>query len=151
MTAAVPSAVPSAAAGGVSGQPPRAVEGRADPGGDQRRVAEQLLPGEVDDLVTRFTQQPVPLELCDRLAAALVLEQPVSLRDHVVLAPEKIHSADESPVLTGDMDLQFRRRQSLITEGDPRAGLQHGLRAPVREIDDLSRLANAGPAFAPGQ
>src|SRR5215475_12620938 len=124
MTAAVPSAVPSAAAGGSSGQPPRAVEGRADPGGDQRRVAEQLLPGEVDDLVTRFTQQPVPHELGDRLAAALVLEQSVSLPDRAETPPAEIDPRDQPAVLAGDMDLQFGRRQALITEGDPRAGLQ---------------------------
>src|SRR5215475_2848567 len=105
MTAAVPSAVPSAAAGGSSGQPPRAVEGRADPGGDQRRVAEQFLPGEVDDLVTRFPQQPVPLQLGDRLAAALVLEQPVSLRDRAVVPPAEIDPRDQPSVPAGDMDL----------------------------------------------
>ena len=49
MTAAAPSVAPSAVvAGGVSGQPPRAVEGRADLFGDPRRVAEQILPGEVE-------------------------------------------------------------------------------------------------------
>jgi len=129
MTVAALSAAPSAvAAGGVSCQPPRAVEGRPDPGGDPRRLAEQFLPGEVDDLVTRFPQQPVPLELGDRLAAALVLEQPVSLRDRVAVPPAEIDPRDQPAVPAGDMDLQFGRRQPLITEGDPRSGLQDGFR-----------------------
>jgi hypothetical protein len=46
---------------------------------DPQRVAEQFLPGDVDDLEARLQQQPVPSALGDGPLAAVVLEQAVRL------------------------------------------------------------------------
>jgi DNA-binding GntR family transcriptional regulator len=77
---------------------PRLTEGFADPSGHPDWIAEQLLPGEVNDLIPRLAQQAVPLELGDSLLAAVVLEQPVGLGDHAVAPPEEINPRDHGAI-----------------------------------------------------
>ena len=100
---------------------PQLTEGFADPSGYANWVAEQLLPGEVNDLVPRLAQQAVSLKFGDSLFAAVVLEQPVGLSDHAVAPPEEINSRDHGAIAARDMHLKLRWRQLLVGEHHPGA------------------------------
>jgi len=117
---------------------PQLAEGCTDPSGHADRITEQLLPGEVDDLVPRLAQQAVSLKLGDSLFAAVVLEQPVGFRDHAVPPPEEINPRDHGAIAAGDMHLKLWRRQPLLGEHHPRTRLERRLGQPVRELHDLS-------------
>lgn len=77
---------------------PRLTEGFADPSGHSDWIAEQLLPGEVNDLIPRLAQQAVSLEFGDSLLSAVVLEQPVGLGDHAVAPPEEVDPRDHGAI-----------------------------------------------------
>jgi DNA-binding GntR family transcriptional regulator len=126
---------------------PQLAEGFADPSGHTDRVAEQLLPGEVDDLISRLAQHAVSLEFGDSLFAAVVLQQPVGLRDHAVSPPEEINPRDHGAIAAGDVYLKLRSRQSLLMENDPRARLKRRLSQPVRELNHPPRSRNPWPAI----
>jgi len=125
---------------------PQLAKGFADPSGHADRVAEQLLPGEVDNFIPRLAQQAVSLEFGDRLFAAVVLEQPVGLRDHAVSPPEEINPRDHGAIAAGDVHLKLRSRQPLLVENDPCARLKRRLSQPVRELNHPPRSRNPGPA-----
>src|ERR1700722_18420805 len=65
-------------------------EGRQDPLDDPLRPLEQFLPGDVNHLVARLADQPVPLELPDRHLAGVVLHQAVGLRDGLAVTPKEV-------------------------------------------------------------
>ena len=100
-------------------EPSAGGDGGSDPPDDEFRGAHELVPGEVDYLVARVTQQPVALELIGQVLPAVVFRQPVRLGDHAVLGPAEIDA--EGPVGAVNGDLEFRRFQARLREGDPRA------------------------------
>jgi hypothetical protein len=99
----------------------------------------------VDNLVPRLAQQAVSLKFGDSPFAAVVLEQPVCFRDHVVSAPEEINPCDHGAIAASDVHLKLRGRQPLLTEDDPRTRLERRLSQPVREIDHPPRSRNPRP------
>src|SRR6516165_12632563 len=96
----------------LGGEAERTGEGRSDAGGDSVGLGEEFLPGEVDDLEACLAQQPVSLEFGDRLVTAVVFQQAVRFGDRRETSPEEIDSRDDPAAATGDVDLQFGRRQS---------------------------------------
>ena len=124
------------------------LERRADPSGHADRIAEQLLPGEVDDLVPLLAQQAVPLKFGDSPFAAVVLEQPVGFGNHVVSAPEEINPCDHGAIAARDVHLKLRSRQPLLTENDPRTRLQRRFGQAGRELNDVPGSLESRPARA---
>jgi hypothetical protein len=75
----------------------------------------------VDDLVPRLAQQAISLKFGNSPFAAVVLEQPVCFRDHVVSAPEEINPRDHGAIAARDVHLKLRGRQAMVVERDPGA------------------------------
>src|ERR1700722_10083754 len=71
---------------------------------------EELLPGEVDNLIARVAEVAVPFELVNRVPPVLVLEEAVGLDDNLLPGPEEIHA--EGAVGGEDRGLELRRVQS---------------------------------------
>lgn len=116
-----------------------------DASDDQFRFGEQLMQGDVYDLVTALAQLAIAIELPSHGLGVIVFEHAVRLDDGVVVAPRKI-DPDRPAVANAENHLQLWLGQSCLVEDDPGTRLEGGLRQAVAEIDNPPCLFRARSA-----
>jgi len=121
-------------------------EGGAEAGDHRFWRLEDLPPGEVDRGVAGLAELVVALSLVEQVVAVVVLDEPVSLGDHPLGAPEEIDSGGELRLLAVDGDLQLGRVQARLGEDDPSGRLERRLGPLVGEFEGAPGLPDARPA-----